>query len=207
MKNLDANFVTALNKARDYGLVPRQLLYITAKEIATGLPAEIGYWTGDEDINLDVISGITGLSVNRNYYGGVNLKLPNIPRVSDLTIQTISIDITNIASAVQLALRGYDLRLGKAEIHDGLLDVNTRQFVATPHISFLGEIDGAPINTGAVGQQGKASIKCVSDAISMLARTNPKKSSYESQKRRQDDQFGKYSSTIKTWRVPWGLSK
>lgn len=207
MKNLDINFIAALSQARDRGLVPRQLLYITAKEIATGEPAEIGYWTGDEDIEITVVSGITGSLVTRTYYGAVNLRLPSLPRVSDLTIQTLAIDITSIAPIVQEALRAYDLRLAKCEIHDGLLSVDSRLFVANPHISFLGEIDGSPIDTGAVGQQSRASLKIVSDAISMLTRVNPKKSSYEAQKRRENDQFGKYSSTIKTWRIPWGQKK
>lgn len=207
MKNLDSNFVLALSQARDRGLVPRQLLYITAKEIATGDPAEIGYWTGDEDISVTVVSGITGSMVTRTYYGGVNLKLPVVPRVSDLTIQTLAIDISAIAPVVQESLRGYDLRLARCEIHDALLDIKSRKFISNPHISFLGEIDGAPINTGSVGQASMSKLKTVSDAISMLTRVNPKKSSYQAQKRRNDDYFGKYSSTIKTWRIPWGQKK
>ncbi len=204
MRNVNPAFMSALTEARDRGIVPRRFLYVTAKDRSAGAPAGIGLWTGDEDINVTLISGITGQEVMRTYYGARNLVIPAIPRVSDMTIQTITVTMSQIADAVQQLIRGYDVRLAKAEIHDGLLDPVTRQLVSPPELSFLGEVDGAPIETPAVGGQGKASLKLVSDAISMLARKNPRKSSYEGQRRRAGDEWGLYASTVATWKIPWG---
>jgi hypothetical protein len=127
-----------------------------------------------------------------------------IARTADLTIQTVTITIGQIAAVAQQLVRGYDLRLAPVEIHDMAFDTITRQPSAAPEIAFLGIADGAPIKTPAVGQDGNVEISAISAAIAMLERTNPAKSSYEGQKRRSGDEFGLYSSTVANWQIPWG---
>lgn len=207
MKNVSSEFMAALVSARDRGIVPRRLVYFYAKERDTGNPVELGVWTGDEDMVISVISGTTGSAEERAYYGALNLVVPDIPRVSDMTIQSVTITVSQIASIAQELARGYDLRLAKVEIHDLLLDTVSRLPVAPAEIAFLGEVDAASINTPAAGEEGDISITIVSDAISMLARTNPQKTSYEGQKRRSGDQWGRYKSTVAAWSVPWGQKK
>jgi hypothetical protein len=204
MKNIATAFMDALLASRDKGIVPRQLLWVIAKDRTSGAATPVGFWTGDEDMSVNVVNGTTGLEETRSYYGAINLTIPSIPRVSDLTIQTVTIDLSQIAPAAQLLLRGYDVRLAKVEIHDLLLDTKSRLPVSLPQLAFLGEVDGAPITTPPIGQAGKAQLKIVSDGISMLARKNPRKSSYESQKRRSGDEWGIYASTVATWDIPWG---
>lgn len=204
MKNISSSFQAALLAARDTGIVPRRLVYFYAKERGTGDPVELGLWTGDEDMVISVISGTTGTAEDRTYYGSLNLVVPEIPRVSDMTIQSVTVTISQIASITQELVRGYDLRLAKVEVHDLLLNTVSKLPVGPAEISFLGEVDSAPINTPAAGEEGDISITIVSDAISMLARTNPQKTSYEGQKRRSNDQWGKYKSTVAAWTVPWG---
>ena len=205
MRNADPAFVAALAGARDTGIVPRRFVYFTVREWNTGLPFGLGVWTGDDDVTVSLQSGLTGDTVTRDYHGDGNvLQTSPIPRVADLTIQTVTITLSQIADVTQLLTRGYDIRLGKVEIHDALLDPKTRQLISAPQIVFMGEIDGSPIATPKAGEDGTIEIKAVSDAISMLTRKNPAKSSYEGQKRRGGDEAGKYSSTIATWRIPWG---
>jgi hypothetical protein len=204
MKNLNSGFSAALGAARNGGIVPRVFVFITAKVRATGAPVSIGLWTGDEDISATVISGITGLPEARSYVGAVNLVVSDISRVSDLTTQTVTVEMSQIADAAQQLVRTYDIRLGKVEIHEMTLDVVSRQLSSNPEIAFLGQVDGAPVETPIVGQDGSLTISVISDAINMLERTNPRKSSYEGQKRRGGDEWGLYSSTIATWQIPWG---
>ena len=204
MKNITSAFFAALTGARDKGLVPRRFVWITGKDLASGAPASIGLWTGDDDINITITSGVTGLPEARTYYGGLNLQVSPIPRTADLTIQTVTITIGQIAPAVQQLVRGYDLRLAPIEIHDMSFDTGTRLPSAAPEIAFLGVADGAPVKTPAVGQDGDIEISAISAAIAMLERTNPAKSSYEGQKRRSGDEFGLYSSTVANWQIPWG---
>ncbi|MGV1756110.1 hypothetical protein ACQZ6F_08650 [Rhizobium sp. A22-96] len=204
MKNITSAFFAALTGARDKGLVPRRFVWITGKDLATGGPASIGLWTGDDDINITVTSGVTGLPEARTYYGGLNLQVSPIPRTADLTIQTVTITIGQIAPAAQQLVRGYDLRLAPIEIHDMTFDTGARLPSSAPEIAFLGIADGAPVKTPAVGQDGDIEISAISAAIAMLERTNPAKSSYEGQKRRGGDEFGLYSSTVANWQIPWG---
>ncbi|NTF87803.1 hypothetical protein G6L46_11775 [Agrobacterium rhizogenes] len=204
MKNITSAFFAALTGARDRGLVPRRFVWIKGKSFDTGVTNPIGLWTGDDDINITVVSGITGLPEARTYYGGLNLQVSPIARTADLTIQTVTITIGQIAPVAQQLVRGYDLRLAPVEIHDMAFDTVTRQPSAAPEIAFLGIADGAPIKTPAVGQDGNVEISAISAAIAMLERTNPAKSCYEGQKRRSGDEFGLYSSTVANWQIPWG---
>lgn len=204
MKNVSPAFMATLAKARDLGLEPVHFVWFQALARDTGLPVEIGYWTWDEDVSVSVISGTTGLPVSRTYYGALNLEVSDIPYVSDLTIQTVTVSFGQIAAAAQQVVREYDLRLAKCEIHAMAVDPDTGVLASAPELVFLGEVNGAPINTPAVGQDGSIELSIRSDAISMLARKNSRKSSYEGQKLRSGDEWGKYSSTVATWTVPWG---
>lgn len=204
MKNVSAAYQAALLGARDGSLVPVTFVWFRAKNRATGLPEELGMWTWDEDLQINVLSGTTGLPVTRTYYGAVNLEVSDIPYVSDLTVQTVAIGMSQIADAAQQLVRGYDLRLAKCEIHEMTFDTLTGQLSSAPEIAFIGEVVGAPVKTPSIGNNGSIEISVISDAISMLTRTNPAKSSHEGQRRRRGDDWGINSSTIRNWPVPWG---
>lgn len=204
MKNISSAFLSSLEAVRDGSIIPVQFVWFQAKDRASGNPAELGLWTWDEDIQATVLSGTTGAPVSRTYYGAVNLEVSEIPYVSDLTIQTVTVSMSQIADATQQLVRGYDLRLAKCEIHEMTYNPSTGQLSSDPELAFLGQVDSAPITTPKVGEDGSIDISVVSDAISMLSRVNPRKSSYEGQKRRSDDEWGKYSSTVATWDIPWG---
>lgn len=207
MKNISAEMAAALAAARDNGLVPRQFLLVQAKERATGLPFERGFWSGDDTITIGVPDRYTGVISNKVFIGAQNLNIGTIPRVSDLTIQTVTVDLSQIAIAVQEIAREYDLRLAKADVYEVTLDPLTKLASANPEVVFMGEVNGNPFETPAVGDEGSIQLELNSDAISMLSRTNPSKSSYEGQKRRGGDEWGLYSSTIISWNVPWGQKR
>lgn len=205
MRNPDPAFMAALTAARENGIVPRRFLWVRAKDRTTGEVEAIGLWTGDDDVSVTLRDGQTGEFSNRLYYGmGTTLVIPDIPMVSDMTIQTVSCEMSQLSAVTQQLVRGYDVRLAKCDIHEGLLSTVTRELVSAPEIAFLGEVDGAPIDTPAAGGEGKIVIEVVSDAIRMLTRTNPRKRSYEGQKRRSGDEFGFYSNAVSTWQIPWG---
>jgi len=207
MRSSSAATIAALAAAPDQGLVPRDFVWVTAKDRDTGLPVEIGFWSGDYPITIDVISGTTGAEVERDYIGGVNLQVGDIAYVSDLSIQSVDVKLSAISDDVQQLVRGYDPRLAQVEIHSGFLDTTTRQPVDPPEIDFLGEIDGSPIETAATGGDSSITLKVRSDAISMLTRTNPRRRSHEGQKRRSGDEFARYANATGTWQVPWGVER
>lgn len=203
MRNINPVFHDALLKARDNGIAPRKFVYITAKRIDNGLPESLGFWSGDEVIDISVISPITGLAEGRTYHGAQNLEVSSFKNTSNLTTQSIDISLTQISPTAQSLLRGHDLRLAKVEVHEIVFE--GMRSVSMPECIFLGEVDQAPLTTPSVDGDGEISISCVSDAISMLSIPNPLKSSYEGQKvRNNTDEFGLYASTIANWNIAWG---
>lgn len=205
MKDAGVAFVDAIETAPQRGIVPRRFVRVTVKDLDTGDPVEIDIWTGDWPIEIDVPSGVTGDLETRTYQGGLNLWVGDIVRGGQLNIETLEISLSAVAVEAQALVRGYSARLAKVEVHVGLLDPDSRLPVDDPAIEFLGELDGAPIQTGAVGSESLIKLQVRSDAISMLTRTNPKKRSAEAQKRRSGDEFGLYANSSKTWQVPWGM--
>lgn len=199
MKSATSAQIAALNASRDSAIMPVRFAWFEGADASWGL----GLWTWDEDIQTNVISGTTGLPVTRTYYGGCNLVIGDIPYVSDLTIQRVSVSMSQIADAAQELVRGRDLRLARCEIHEMQIDLDTGELAATPEIIFLGVVDGAPVSTPEAGAEGGITITIASEALLMLSRTNPRKSSHESQKRRSGDQFSKYASTVGSWDIPW----
>ena len=111
--------------------------------------------------------------------------------------------MSQIALPAQELVRGRDLRLARCEVHEMQVDLDTGQLATTPEIVFLGVVDGAPISTPAAGGEGGILIAIASEALLMLSRTNPRRSSHESQKRRSGDQFSRYASTVSSWDIPW----
>lgn len=204
MRSLRSGNQAAIDQARDLGLVPRQFFTITVRDRDSGDPQAIGLWTGDDTIDAAVISGADGLEENRTFVGGVNLTIGDIPRVADLTVRSIEITFSAIADICQQIVRGFDARLAQVELHAGWLDVDSRQLADVAEIDFLGIVDAAPIETGAAGQESIIKLTVVSDAALMLSRTNPRKRSYEAQKRRGGDEFALYANTVANWRVVWG---
>jgi hypothetical protein len=204
MRSASSALIGAKTSARDTGIVPRWFFWARVKDRETGAPVELGYWTGDWTIDIAVIAGETGFPVTRQYVGGVNLNIGDIPRVSDLTIQSVSVSMSAIATITQQLVRGYDCRLARCEIHSVDLDTVTRLPVDAPIIEFIGQIDDAPIETGAAGGESTIQLKVRDDAMVMLTRPNPRKRSAEGQKRRLGDEFGRYSNSVKSVQISWG---
>lgn len=207
MRSISLNNQLAVAQAREKGIAPRGFFWITVKSLETGEPASFGLWTGEDAVSVDVMSGSTGAIETRTYVGDVNLSIGDIPRTSDLTVQTIEVKFSAIAPVCQQIIREYDARLAKVEIHAGWLDTVSRSLADLPEIDFLGIVNGAPVETGAAGGESLVTLDIVSDAILMLTRTNPRKRSYEAQKRRGGDEIGLYSNSVKTWQLFWGEAR
>lgn len=204
MRNVDPEFYAALSNASERGIVPRKLVSVTGASFDGATVEQMSFWTGDDDQEMTVTSGITGLASTRLFYGAVNLEVSPIPRVSDLTIQTVTISASQIADPIQQLVRGMNIRLAKVEIWEALLDPASRLLVSTPPLVWLGEVNGSPIETPVINGDGSVEIATVSDAISMLTRSNPAKSSAEEQKKRQGDEWNKYAGAVKNWKPNWG---
>ena len=100
--------------------------------------------------------------------------------VSNLTVQTVTIQFSQLDDRINELMRVYDIKLAKVEIYRGEFNPETMTMVEPAASRFVGVVDDAPIETPAEGGEGSVSIKCVSSAQE-LTRGNPDERSHESQ--------------------------
>lgn len=202
VRSVDANTANYLNNRK--GVIPRSFVWISGKDWETGVVSARGFWNGHDSVDVEVVDGWTGLPVTRTYHAaGALLSVGAITRTPELEVRTTRLSLSQVSEAVQLAIRGYDVRYQPIQIHEGYLDLDTEQLVAPPIPDFVGWINAAPIATPAVGDNGSITLDCVSHSR-MLTRTNAAKKSHETQKRRSGDKFRQYNSTANQWQYWWG---
>ncbi|WP_417257348.1 hypothetical protein [Celeribacter sp.] len=202
MQTLDPNFITSLAQARDGAIAPVYFLWLVGRDIVTDGVKSIGFWTGDEDLTISVVSPDGLSTVSRSYYGGCNLSVDGIQYVSDLTDNAVSVSLSQITVAAQEAARNTNLRLAHAEIH--ATTMNGGAFVSAPQLQWVGIVDEGNLNTPAAGGGGEYTLSIRSEIMHQLTATNPAKSSDAHQKRRSaGDRFCEYSSTIEGWDIQW----
>ena len=77
--------------------------------------------------------------------------------MSNLTVQNITVTLSQVADRVNDLVRGYECKQGRVEIYRGLFDPATRTMVAPAEPRFVGTIDEAPITTPNEGESGDVS--------------------------------------------------
>jgi hypothetical protein len=202
MRTLHSDVQTALQQR---GLVARDFLNVWPKNRSTGAEEEKGYWSGAGSVSASIINPLTGSTVSRNYRGvGTLIQISDIPLVSNITVQRITIRMSHIDTDVMDALRTYDLRQARVQIFRGLFNPDTRVLVNAAIPRFLGFVDGAPLETPSENEEGSFVLECVSHTQEML-RSNPDVRSDESQKRRSGtDNFYQDTATVGDRELWWG---
>lgn len=204
MINASPEIVTLLENSAGDGHVERKLVWFVVKDRLSGAPVGRGIWDGSEDLSFTIASGLTGQNEARQYYGATLLSVGDIACTTDMTVQSVSIDLSQIADVAQQLMRQYNARLALVEIHTLYMHPETGMPVGAL-LDWVGEIDKAPIKTPRIGGEGSIAIQTVSDLMSMLTRVNGRKSSYEDQKKHGNgDEWSKYASTAGSWKIPWG---
>lgn len=211
MRSVSLNFSNALKNAPRDGIVPRWLISIAAKTFASD-PADTvevmrSFSTHDDHLDIDVISTKSGLITTRQFLGSVNLQVGRIPRFSELKIQQVEVTMSATAPAVNDFIRSNNLKGARVEIWVQLLSPQSRVPVGVPELAWLGIVDGAPVDAGDDGEL--VALTVVNEAMVMLTRDNPAKSSHEEGKRRKlpdgrQDDFSIYAGSVKDWKIPWG---
>lgn len=180
------------------GLVARQLVWIEARNIASGLVEGLGLWTGEDETTV-TIDGAA-----RTYQGAGNiLELPPITAGPGLEVRTYPLSLSAIAPEVQDMLASYDTRFAAAEVHRAIYDPETRQMIGAPHRLFRGLVNGIEFPTEADG----GTPACVVDLVSetrALTRTLAAKKSDATQSLRAGDRFRRYGDISGGVPVYWG---
>ncbi|MGB5903816.1 MAG: hypothetical protein WBH00_13290 [Xanthobacteraceae bacterium] len=200
------SFSTTLQNALlNRAIVFRDFLWLIPRDMSTGNPAPYGFWSGAGNISAQVINPLSGSAVSRNFEGaGVMISISDIPAVSNLTVQNVSIRISQLNDDAQEVVRGYDLKQGRVEIYSGYFDPESRALLEPAFCRFQGFVDFVDVHTPKEGDDGYIDLTCTSHT-SELTRTNPDTRSHDSQQlRAPGDAFFKDAVAVSDWNIFWG---
>ncbi|MBP2550167.1 hypothetical protein J2858_003103 [Neorhizobium galegae] len=205
MRNISAQNLAAL-EARE--LVARDFIWFVVRDRATGAPVTDGVWSDVGNISAAVIHPDTGIPVTRDWYGsGTLIGVDDIPLVANLSVQNVTIRMSQVSEHVQTLVRLYDCKQGRVEIYRGLFDPDTRQMVAPAECRFVGVIDQVVIKTPSENEVGSVTMTCASHTQEMT-RSNPATRSHATQILRQaGDMFYQDADTVTEWEFFWGSEK
>lgn len=189
-------------------LVARDFLWLVVRDRATGAMVTDGLWSDVGNVSAAVINPDTGLSELRDWYGsGTLVAIGDIPVVSNLSVQNVSIRLSQIDDRIADLVRLYDAKQGRVEIYRGLFDPDSRQMVAPAECRFVGFIDKIEVTTPSENEEGSVTLVCASHTQEMT-RGNPDTRSDATQKlRHPTDNFFQDASTAGEWEVFWGSEK
>lgn len=202
----DVDTITALASG---AIVPRDFLTVMGKTLG-GPAATFAYWTGEDNVAVNVVPLGEETPVSRNFLGGGTLlDVPAIIDAIGLEARAIAFGLDHISDAAGSPMDmvyGNNVRVARVELHRGLFDPETWNLVSIPHLMFAGRVDGAAVDDAAANGEGGLSLDAQSSAID-LTRTNPAMESDEQQRRRDGDRFRRYGDTagqVQTW---WGQAR
>lgn len=202
MRDISAGNYTALQNRI---LMPRDFIWFVVRDRTTGAAVTDGYWSDIGSIVADVVDPDTGGTSSRTWAGaGSLISISDIPLVSNLTVQNVTVTLSQVADRVNDLVRTYDCKQGRIEIYRGLFDPANRIMVAPAVPRFVGTIDEAPITTPRENEDGDVSLSCTSNTAE-LTRINSDTRSDASQKRRAaSDDFFVDAAVVGTWQHFWG---
>lgn len=202
MRQISTENQLALNQRQ---LIARDFLWIIARNRETNEPEAVGFWSDIENASVYVLDPDTLLPVLRTYYAAGGLvEIDAIPSVSVIQVQDVQIKLSQLDELVEQAVRLYDIKQARVEIHRGLFDPDTRNLVAPALVRFVGFVNSIKISTSSENSDGGVFLTCVSHTQE-LTRANPATRSHEDQKlRNSGDVFFIDAATVSEWELDWG---
>lgn len=185
------------------GVRPRLLVWVEARNRATGELEPAGFWNGAQDAAF-VIGGVA-----REYFaaGGL-LGMDDISYEAGLNVRRLGIWLSTSAPEVVEAVMGYDIRLARVEVHRQLTDPVSHRSIADPRRIWKGWVDGAPRVTPAKGLNPGRITMTVASAALALTRGSPAKWSDEQwQQLRAGDRMFRYADVSGKVPIFWGEAK
>ena len=189
-------------------LIARDFLWLIARDRRTGAPVTEGLWSDVGNVSAYVINPDTGLPELRDWYGaGSLITIDDIPLVANLSVQNVTIRMSQVHEEVQRIVRDYDCHQARVEIYRGQFDPRTRLMVASAISRFVGFVDKVEVKTPSENEDGSVTMTCASHTQE-FTRSNPETRSHASQILRDpNDTFYKDAATVEEWEVFWGSEK
>ncbi|MFD1342876.1 hypothetical protein [Litorisediminicola beolgyonensis] len=181
------------------GTAAMVLVWLVAKNRSTGAPETIGFWTGDDHENF-TIRGETRL-----YYGaGAVIDVGAVRSGVGIRKRNHRLRLPPMLAETRQALRGYEPRQARVEVHVCPMDLDSGRPLAEPFRIIKGVLEGAP---ETLGQEGGASFTELRIATgTRLTEGLPAyKSNAALQAVNPTDRGREYSDLGEEWRVRWGV--
>lgn len=198
MRNLPAA-VSAHLAADGTGPHVEMLVWLVARDRATGAPEPFGFWTGaDHQV-------ITVAGEGRTYYGaGALLEVDPVTSSTAQLSRSWQFKVSQLDPTVAEAIRTYDARLAPVEVHEWHWDPEANLPLAEPVRVMRGTVMDLAMPTPPAGQQTEATVRIVSDAW-RLTRGLPLMRSHEALQARTGgaDAFRRYGNLTGV-SVAWG---
>lgn len=183
----------------DGTLVARRLVWITARERATGNLASVGFWEGVDHATFTIDGSA------RSYLGaGAILDMQDLVYRAGLMIQPLELRVSPLHPAILLAIREYDARRAPIQIHRALFDATTRALIAPPHRIIKGFVEDATIPTPPDGGDIGAVTLSLVPATYALTLPLPMYKSDATQRRRGGDRARRYIDLTGQVTCLWG---
>lgn len=202
MRSISAENQAALDAG---SLVARDFVWFVVRDRITGDPVTDGYWSDVGTCTASIINPDTGGEDERTWYGADGLiSISDIPAISALTVQTVTITLAQASDRINDLVRTYDCKQGRVEIYRGLFDPLTRVMVAPAECSFVGFIDEAPIHTPKENESGDVTLTCTSHTQEMTRSNSDTRSDASQRLRNATDNFYQDTTVVSTWQQSWG---
>jgi hypothetical protein len=201
-RSLSSENYTAL---QERNLEARDFVWFVVRSRVDGSPVTDGYWSDLGQITADVVDPETGGTVSRTFFGANGLiSISDIPLVSTLTVQNVTITLSQVSDRINDLVRTYDCKQGQVQIFRGLFDPLTREMVGPAFPRFVGFIDEAPITTPKEGDTGDVTLTCTSHTQEMTRANSDTRSDASQRLRSATDNFFQDASVVGTWEQFWG---
>lgn len=202
MRVYETALENSLAAAQDYGIAPVYFVSIAARDRTTHAQLTVGFWTGDEDITLEVEDAEKGGTTSATFYGGAGLTVDGLMYTADLTDNAVSIGLSSLMPTVENMVRGYTVRFAPCTVYGTTM--NGGALTSSPQVLSIGVIDAVSLGTPEIEGEGRVTLSSRSELLGQLMIRNSAKSSDNHQKRRSSgDRFSRYGGVLSTWRVQW----
>lgn len=186
-------------------LMPREFLEIHARDRGDSSIHYERLWSDNYDITADVLDPDDGSTLSLAWKGVAGLvDIDPLPRVANLTVPRIAIQMLAIGDDIDRIIRTYDVRQAPMRLWRGYMNANSRKMVGPAELRFIGFVDEVTFPTGAEGGEMHVTLTCVSHSQEMT-RSSSETRSHESQLRRNaSDDFFKSAAAVGDQVFFWG---
>jgi uncharacterized membrane protein len=189
----------------DNALVPRDFITFTVKDRSDNSAVVENYWSGSTERTVDIINPFNGFTESRTFQaaGGL-IGIGPIPRVGNLTVGTVTVQLSQISDDIDRLIRQYEPKYGQVEMYRGWLNPETKLVIGEARCRFVGFIDDVEIITPEEGGEGVVEVTCKTLTQELTRASAATRSDAYQKLRSPTDTFRKYSATIGNREFRWG---